>query len=153
MVRWIVLICLSLSLYAEEGLKKVVFDLTSGDQKTFEQRIFSGIAAHNEYYHSQLQELEVAVVIHGDAYKFFLKDVSKSLYKGDSALISKRSTTEKRLRSLITNYKVKFYMCEVGMKHRQISKDDIYEFVTPVASATIGLIDRQSEGYVYIPIR
>ena len=100
-----------------------------------------------------MQELNVAVVIHGDAYKFFIKDIATSPYKKNRELISARESLEIRLRSLANNYKVKFYICQAGMTRLKIPKESIYDFVTPVATATVGLIDRQSEAYAYIPIR
>lgn len=153
MKKWLLLISLTMLLNAEEGLKKVVFDLTLGDQKAFEQKVLSGIVKNNDYYQGIMQELGVAVVIHGDAYKFFIKNVSTSPYKNDRDLISVQESFEKRLRSLADNYNVKFYICQAGMNHLKIAKENIYDFVTPVATSTTGLIDRQSEGYAYVPIR
>lgn len=100
-----------------------------------------------------MQELDVAVVIHGNAYKFFVKNLLMSPYKNERELFPTQESFEKRLRSLADHYQVKFYICQVGMNHLKLSQENIYDFVTPVASATIGLIDKQSEGYVYIPIR
>ncbi|MDD5212381.1 MAG: DsrE family protein [Sulfuricurvum sp.] len=153
MRKWLLLLILSMLLNAEEGLKKVVFDLTTGDQKEFEQKVLIGIVKNKDYYQSNMQELDVAVVIHGNAYKFFIKDVSTSPYKNDSVLISTHELFEKRLRSSVDNYKVKFYMCQAGMNHHKIAKENLYDFVTLVPTATIGLIDKQSEGYVYVPIQ
>lgn len=144
---------LSMCLNAEEGLKKVVFDLTIGDLKEFEQKVLIGMVKNKDYYQSNMQELEVAVVIHGDAYKFFIKDLSKSPYKDDTKLISTRESLEKRLKSSVENYHVKFYICQAGMNHLKIANDNIYDFVTPVVTSTIGLIDLQNEGYAYMPIR
>lgn len=144
---------LSMCLNAQEGLKKVVFDLTIGNLKEFEQRVLISMVKYKDYYQSNMQELDVAVVIHGDAYKFFIKDLSKSPYKNETDLISARESLEKRLRSSVDNYHVKFYICQAGMNHLKISNDNIYDFVTPVAMATVGLIDQQNDGYAYMPIR
>ena len=153
MKKWLLILILSMCLYAEEGLKKVVFDLTIGDVKNFERNVLSGIVKNKDHYQSNMQELDVAVVIHGDAYKFFIKDLSNSPYKNETKLISARESFEKRLKSAVDNYHVRFYICQAGMNHLKISKDNIYDFVIPVATSTIGLIDRQNEGYAYIPIR
>lgn len=153
MKKWLLLLSLSLLLHAEEGLKKVVFDLTIGDQKEFEQKVLIGIVKNKDYYQSNMQELDVAVVIHGDAYKFFVKDLSISPYKNDRKLIAARESFEKRLRSSVDNYHVKFYICQAGINHLKIAKDNIYDFVTPVATSTTGLIDLQNAGYAYMPIR
>jgi uncharacterized protein len=153
MKKWLLILTLSMLLNAQEGLKKVVFDLTIGDQKEFEQKVLSGIVKNIDYYQSNMQELDVAVVIHGNAYKFFIKNLATSPYKKERELLSTQESFEKRLRSLASNYNVKFYICQSGMNHLKIQKENIYDFVTPVATATTGLIDRQSEGYVYVPIR
>ncbi|MCL4433145.1 MAG: DsrE family protein [Epsilonproteobacteria bacterium] len=153
MKKWLLLLSLSMLLNAQEGLKKVVFDLTLGDQKAFEQKVLSGIVKNKDYYEGTMQELDVAVVIHGNAYKFFVKNLSTSPYKKERELLSTQESFEKRLRSLANNYNVKFYICQAGLNYLKIPKENIYDFVTPVATATIGLIDRQSEGYVYVPIR
>jgi len=33
-----------------------------------------------------------------------------------------------------------------------LTKKDVYDFVKIVPNSTIGLIDRQNEGYAYIPV-
>ena len=153
MKKWLLILSLSMLLNAEDGLKKVVFELTTGDQNKFEQAVLNGIVKNKNHYEGIMEELDVAVVIHGDAYKFFIKDLSTSPYKDDRDLISAHEAFEKRLNSSVNNYKVKFYMCQAGMNHLKIAKENVYDFVTLVPTSTIGLIDRQTEGYVYVPIR
>ena len=153
MKKWLLLLSLSMLLNAQEGLKKVVFDLTTGDQKKFEQIVLSGIVKNKNHYEGIMEELDVAAVIHGDAYKFFVKDLPSSPYHKDNELRSAQSAFEKRLKSLVDNYHVKFYVCQAGLDHLKIPKENIYDFVTPVPTANIGLIDRQIDGYAYIPIR
>lgn len=153
MKKWLLLLSLSMFLNAQEALKKVVFDLTTGDQKKFEQTVLSGIVKNKNHYESIMEELEVAVVIHGDAYKFFVKDLVSSPYNKDNELLSVQDSFEKRLRSSVDNYHVKFYICQAGMNFLKIPKENIYDFVTVIPTATIGLIDRQNDGYAYIPIR
>lgn len=140
-------------LYAEDGVKKVVFDLTTGDTKVFKQKVLSGISNQKSYYEGKLEELKVAVVIHGDAYKFFIKDLDNSPYKKDTALAKESQEIGQRLATLAKNNNVEFLMCESGMKHNNIDKTTLYNYVKITPNATIGLIDKQSEGYVYIPIK
>ncbi len=153
MKKWVLIVFLSALLNAEDGIKKVVFDLTTGDSKVFEKTILSGIVFTKNHYENTLEELDVAVVIHGDAYKFFVRNLDLTKYKNDSALKKKQAEFEKRLASLSSSYHVTFLMCAVGMKKNNLSKEHIYPFVTPVANSTIGLIDKQNKGYAYIPIR
>lgn len=140
------------SLVAEESVKKVVFDLTTGDPKVFEKKILSGIVHQKGHYESKLQELGVAIVIHGDAYKFFVKNLKNTEYKNDKALLKKQKEYEQRLSSLVETYEVGIYMCEVGRKAHKLDKKDIYEFVDYVPNSTIGLIDQQNDGAAYVPI-
>lgn len=154
MQKWLLLLALSSLLNAEEEVvKKVVFELTTGDQKAFEQKVLSGIVKQKDYYESKMEELDVAVVIHGDAYKFFIKNLDASPYRDDQELKTVQESFFKRLKSAVENYKVKFLMCQAGMNHLNIAKDNIYDFVSFVPTSTIGLIDKQSEGYTYVPIR
>lgn len=140
-------------LSAQEGVKKVVFDLTTGNLKTFEQKVISGIANQKAYYEGKLEELQVAVVIHGDAYKFFVNDLAVSPFKNDNELVTAKADLSKRIASMSDTYEVEFLMCAVGMKSYKINKDNLYKFVKLVATSTVGLIDKQQEGYAYIPIR
>ncbi|WP_345979668.1 DsrE family protein [Sulfurimonas sp. HSL3-2] len=139
-------------LNAEEGIKKVVFDLTTGDLKVFEKKVLSGIAHQKSYYEGKMEELQAAVVIHGDAYKFFVKDVSSSPFKDDKELQKESTQLATRISSLVETYDVEFLMCNAGMKSKNIKKENIFSFVKIVPNSTIGLIDKQNEGYAYIPI-
>jgi len=148
-----VLIALTFSfLNAGDGSKKVVFDFTSGDIKVFEKKVLSGIANFKIHYESKLEELDVAVVIHGDAYKFFVKDLNASPYKDDKTLQSMQADLAKRLKSISELYDAEFLMCAHGIRKLKISPDNLYKFVQLVPNSTTGLIDKQSEGYAYIPI-
>jgi uncharacterized protein len=136
----------------EEVSKKVVFDLTTGDLKTFEQRILSGVARYTAYYEGNLQEFNAVVVIHGDAYKFFVKDLAHSPYKDQLALVKVNNDLKKRIASAADMYGVEFLMCEANMRKAKLTEKDIYPIVKLVPSSTMGLIDKQNEGYAYIPV-
>ncbi|HEX5670149.1 MAG TPA: DsrE family protein, partial [Sulfuricurvum sp.] len=131
---------------------KVVLNVTTGDYKTFEKSVLSGIPAHKTYFENKMEELEVAVIIHGDAYKYFVKNPASTKYKNEALLLKTREVMEKRLQGLNRDYHVEFLMCGVGMKKNDISEKDIYPFVTPIANATVGLIEKQNAGYAYIPV-
>jgi len=137
----------------EEITRKVVFDLTTGDMKTFEQRILSGVARYTAYYQGKIQEFSAVVVIHGDAYKFFVKDLAQSPYKDQTALVKANNDLKKRIASAKDTYGVEFLMCEANMRKAKLTEKDIYPFVKLVPSSTMGLIEKQNEGYAYIPVR
>jgi len=137
---------------ADEGVVKVVYNLTTGSVKDFKQKILKGIALNKAYYESNLKELEVAVVIHGEAYKFFLKDLKGTGYENDTALVLEFPELKKRIASLADTYNVSFSVCGVGLKSRKISPNNVVDFVKVIQNASIGLIDKQNEGFAYLNV-
>ena len=140
-------------LYAQEDSAKVVYDLTTKDLNNFELRILGATVSNKAHYESSLREFDVTVVIHGGAYRFFLKDPANSEYKDDKALVSTHRSLGKRIETLANTYDVEFLVCGVGLRKHGIEKKDIYDFVKVIPTSTIGLIDKQNEGYAYVPIR
>jgi len=140
-------------LYAQENSAKVVYDLTTKDLNNFELRILSATVNNKAHYESNLRELDVAVVIHGGAYRFFLKDPANSEYKNDKALLCTYQSLAKRIETLAKTYNVQFLVCGVGLRKHGLAKKDVYDFVKVIPNASIGLIDKQNEGYAYVPVR
>ncbi|KIM11291.1 MAG: hypothetical protein KU37_06530 [Sulfuricurvum sp. PC08-66] len=143
---WIVSIAL---VWAVDEIK-VVYDLTSGDIKKFETRLLSGIPAMKRHYEAQLKSVEVAVIIHGDAYKFFLKELSGTPYAKDAAFVAKHAELAKRIEALAQSYEVTFAVCSVGTKSRQLDPANFHDVVF-IPSASIGLVEYQSQGFGYLP--
>jgi len=139
-------------LLAENHTAKVVYDLTTKDLKMFELKVLKAIVANKAYYESKLKELDVTVVIHGGAYRYFTVDPSKTEYKTDTALLKVYADLKKRIKTMSTTYDVEFLMCGAGMPKHGLKAKDIVDFVKIIPNSTIGLIDRQNEGYAYIPI-
>lgn len=153
MKKFIVILIVFLGLVRADGdMKKAVFDLTTSDLTTFESKVIKATSFIKAHYASKSEELDILVVIHGGAYKFFVKDLQKTKYKDDKEVAKVSKELREKIESLIKTYNVKFQICGVGMKKNKLTKDDIYDFVEVVTSATIGLIDAQSKGYVYLPI-
>jgi intracellular sulfur oxidation DsrE/DsrF family protein len=140
------------ALYAETKVHKVVFDLTTANLEEFEKKVLSGIAFHKIHYEANFEELEVSVVIHGGAYKFFVKEPQNFPFKDDKALQNARTNLEKRIASMSEMYDVKFLMCKSGATKLNITQKDIYTFVSFVPTSTTALINKQNEGFAYIPI-
>ena len=140
MKKLIIFLSLIMSIYANDESLKVVYDLTTSDLKTFEKKLIKGIVANKTYYQRDFKELEVAVIIHGGAYKFFMKH---------SAV---EDEIKKRVSSLAETYDVKFYICKVGLEKRKIKEKDLLPFVKIVQNASIGLIDKQNAGFAYLPV-
>lgn len=152
MKKWLLIFALTGLLYAEEGVKKVVFDLTTGKLDAIEKKVLSGIVFNKTHYENKLEKLDVAVIIHGNAYKFFINDLKNSPYKNDTNLIKAHDQLAKRLSAMAKNYDVEFIMCEAGMKSLKINQKTLYNFVKLTPSSTIGLIDKQNDHFAYVPI-
>jgi len=154
MKKIITILLLSIGLVqAEEASAKVVYDLTTKNLAAFERKILKAIVANKAYYESKFKELDVTVVIHGGAYRYFTVDPSKTEYKTDKALLADYTNLKKRIRSMSDTYDVEFLMCGAGMNKHDLKAKEIVNFVKIIPNSTIGLIDRQNEGYAYIPVR
>ncbi len=149
-----VFIFVSMTLIANDKVevKKALYDLTSGSSEIINRRVIGSIISNSSYYQSKLQEYSVIVVIHGDAYKFFMKDLNNSVYAFDEKLLSTKDLLGKRLSSLAKNYGVKFEVCGAGIKHKRLNPKAFYPFVTIIPNAISGLVDAQNSGYAYVPI-
>jgi intracellular sulfur oxidation DsrE/DsrF family protein len=148
-----VLMILLTVLHAEDKSAKVVYDLTTKELSNFELRILNATVKNKSYYEAQLRELDVAVIIHGGAYRFFLKAPQKSEYKDNQALIANYQDLAKRIKTLSETYDVEFLLCGVGAQKHHIEQKDLYDFVKIIPNASIGLIDKQNAGYAYVPVR
>jgi len=154
MKTYIIILLLGMILiHAEESSAKVVYDLTTKDLLSFERKVLKAVVANKAQYESKLKELDIAFVIHGGAYRYFTVDPSKTEYKTDKVLLKNYKDLKKRIKSLVDNYDVEFYMCGAGMPKHGLDAKDIVSFVKVIPNANIGLIDKQNKGYAYIPIR
>ena len=152
MKKFILLLAFIGLLSADDETAKVVFDLTTKNTAQFEKVILKGMVVHKTHYENNLKELEVAVVIHGGAYRFFVKDLQSTMFKDDKELAKVYADFKKRIASMADTYEVEFLMCKAAMKRNKLEAKDIVEFVKLVPTSTVGLIDKQNEGYAYIPV-
>ncbi len=153
MKRGLVLILLfGIAAAFAEDVHKVVYDLTTGSVKKFERYILKGTVVNKTYYEKKFEELKVTVVIHGEAYRFFVKNINKTKFRKDIKLYNEFDLLKKRIQSLHENYEVEFLMCAAGMPRHKLTATDIVDFVKIIPNSAIGLIDRQNEGYAYIPV-
>ncbi|MDA3945870.1 MAG: DsrE family protein [Helicobacteraceae bacterium] len=151
-MKKIVLLVLLVGLLQANEVYKVVYDLTTDNMKTFEQKVLGGIPFTKDHYQGDSKELEAVVIIHGGAYKFFLNDVSKSTFKNEQDVINAQPNLKTRLKKLADTYNITFLMCNVGATKHKLKRENIYSFVKMTPSAVIGLINMQNKGYAYIPI-
>jgi len=137
-------------LLAENHAAKVVYDLTTKNIKTFEKKILKAIVANKAYYESKLAELDVTVVIHGGAYRYFTVDPSTTEYKTDSILLDNYSELKKRIKTMSTTYDVEFLMCGAGMKKHGLKAKDIVSYVKIIPNSTIdSLIVKMRDMHIY----
>ena len=149
-MKFMLVLILSLSVYAKEH--KVLFDLQTGNVKVLQKQLIDEIGSLQRYYLSQAQKLEVVVLVSGNAYKFFLKDTDKTLYSLNKSFIKVKNDVQMKLRLLSSDFKVRFETCESGMKHRGIAFEQLVDFIEPVYSHNVGLINLQNEGYAHIRV-
>ncbi len=154
MKKMLLFLIINLSLLsAQEPSAKVVYDLTTKDLANFELKILKAIVANKAHYEGSLRELDVTVVIHGGAYRFFTIDPKNSIFKEDKALMENYKTLAKRIKTMSDTYDVEFLMCRAAMPKNRLKAKDVYSFIKIIPNSTIGLIDKQNEGYAYIPLR
>ncbi|MBD3801196.1 MAG: DsrE family protein [Campylobacterales bacterium] len=49
-------------------------------------------------------------------------------------------------------YDATLLMCQAGMTKKKIDAKDIYPGIATVLNAGVGLIEKQNEGYAYLPV-
>ena len=130
---------------------KVVYDLRTGEAKNINSKLQSLKAVANHYIDKK-SDYKIAVVIGGDAYKFFVDDLQYSPYDKDAELKALKPKIEPKIRELAEVYDVNFTMCDVGIEYRAIPEDSLYDFVEAKKTRSIYLIEFQNDGYAYIPI-
>ncbi len=133
--------------------KKFMIDLKTGDLDTFSREFLVGVPGTIDYFISQGDTVEVAVVIHGDAYKFFVQNLDNTQYAMDKLLVDHQESIHQRLEEIEKKYKVHMDICMAGMHKKGILSEDIYPFVTPIKSAMVGLVKWQNQGFAYIPVQ
>lgn len=140
------------SSFSLAGERKAMFDLTSGDAERIEQRIVGAIKFLSNYYNKEGDEFKAVVVISGKSYKYFIKDLDNSPYKGDKELAAAQKKLEPMLLELHEKYGVRFDMCGGGMRSRNIKAESLYPYVHTDKMKYVYIINWQNEGYAYVPI-
>lgn len=132
--------------------KKIMIDLKTGDFESFDKAFLNGLPGTIDYFSSQGETVEVAVVIHGDAYKFFVQNLNNTSYGMDESLVKHQESIQQRLEEMLKKYRIHLEVCMSGMHKRGILSEDLYPFVTPIKSAMVGLAKWQNEEYAYVPL-
>lgn len=130
---------------------KVVYDLRTGDGKLLYSKL-KGIKAVANHYIEKKSDYKIAVVIGGNAYKFFVDELQYSPYDEDAELKTLKPKIEPMIKELSEVYDVNFTICDVGIEYRGIPEDALYDFVEAKETRSIYLIEFQNDGYAFIPI-
>jgi hypothetical protein len=147
------LLVLLANLFAQEIEHTVVYSMRTGNLKTFDANFIKGTMKLHDHYAQKNEKLISVVVISGEAYRFFLKDLDDTPYSEEIALIDAQKDLAQRLALLAEKYDVRFEVCSLGMKSRSLKLSNLYEFVHPIYSARSGLIEWQNRGYAYFSIQ
>jgi len=153
--KWLILglfLFSGLAIAETTEVRKVVFDLTSGDSERIESRIVGNIKYLTKHYNKLGIEFKAVVVISGDSYKYFIKDLDNSPFKGDAKLAKAQKVLAPLFQELADKYNVRFDMCGGGMRARDIKAESLYEYVHTDKMKYIYLIDWQNLGYAYLAI-
>ncbi len=146
-----ILLLVTTFIYAtDSNVHKVVFDLTSGNSKLLKDKVVWNIHTISDKMRDQNKTLQSIIVISGDAYKFFIKDVQNSPYN-TADVIAAQGTLEPILSDLQKNYNVQFHMCSAGMKKRNITAESLYPYIEHKNIKVHYLIEAQNSGFAYIP--
>ena len=146
------ILLMSVAALASGQERKLVYDLKLGDADDVVFGLFDDIKRNTEHYAERGIEFKAAVVISGQAYKFFVADIANSPFKDDPELPAIQAKFKPILTELVEDYGVEFNMCIVGMQRRGLTADVLYPFVDATKSQPIYLADYQAEGYGYIPL-
>ncbi len=138
--------------FAFADTKKFMIDLKTGDMESFNNQLLVGVPGTIDYFTAQGDKVEVAVVIHGEAYKFFVENLDNTQYGMDKALAERQDAIRKRLVEIEKKYHIRMEICMNGMHRKGILSEDLYPFVTPIKSAMVGLVKWQNAGYAYVPV-
>ncbi len=130
---------------------KVVYDLTTGSEAVISKKLVANTQKLKAYYEAKGDRLEVAVVVSGKAYRFFIQDLAHSPYANETALIKSQPSRTRMLQAFSKIATIE--MCAMGMKHRKIAQKTLYPFVKPAFNKTEALVRYQNAGYAYIPLR
>ena len=132
--------------------KKFMIDLQTGDMDSFKTRFIGGVSSTADYFIAQGDTVSIAVVIHGEAYKFFVENLERTQYGMDQLLVANQEALYQKLIEFQKKYNVTLEICQVGMNKKGILGEDLYPFVTPIKSAMVGLVKWQNKGFAYIPV-
>lgn len=124
------LVAVTLQAWAQEKPVKIVFDVTSQDEKAHQSTM-----RHVKMMSQAYPDSEFEVVVYGGAIAMVLAD---------------DSSVAEDITQLKDNDKVTFNVCEATMKRRQIAKSQLLPGVGTVPDGILEIVTKQGEGWGYI---
>lgn len=135
-----------------DGPAKVVYHADFKDPRRFSAMVTS-IYNMVSSYENELRDYDVRIVFNSYGIRFLTDDkLEGTPFEADQALQERRENLKGRLMSLKNVYDVKLELCEITREDVGLSKDKLYEGVTPVGSGVVRIAELQSEGFAYIKI-
>ncbi len=117
------LLLMSVAALASAEERKLVYDLKLGNAERVVGYLFDDIKYNAAYYAEHGHDFRAAVVISGQAYRFFVEDIENSPYKDDPELPAIQAKFRPILEELVADYGVEFRMCVVGMERQGLTAD------------------------------
>ena len=114
--------------YAQEV--KVVFDVTSGDEK-----IHQSTMRHVKMMSNAYPDSEFEVVVYSGALNMMLKD---------------KSSVRKEVEDILKNENITMNVCAMTLKRREMTQSDLISGVGQVPDGILEIVDKQSKGWGYI---
>jgi intracellular sulfur oxidation DsrE/DsrF family protein len=109
---------------------RIVFDVTSKDTLSHQATIRHVLGMSKAYPDAKFE-----VVIYGGALPLATKG---------------KTSQEKLVQQLCKNPNVEFKVCEVAMKHFEISENELVPGVVVVPDAIMEIVSKQGQGWAYI---
>ena len=90
---------------------KVVYSLTSQDPQALRDKLIDAIPMMAAHYKQQKRGLRATIVVHGEAYRFVLKNLESTPYKDDAAAKKAQAEIRVALERLVRTYGVRIEVC------------------------------------------
>ncbi len=129
---------------------KVVWDVTVGDEKKFNDRI-DLIGKTAESLKKRGIKPDFVLTIRGPATKFVTKTLDKTNFEKEKDKIKNMPGAQATLKKL-QDSGVQVEVCSVAMGVQKVEKDNVQPFIPIVDNVWETLIVLQNKGYAYMPI-
>ncbi len=134
----------TLSMFASEATKKMLYSCKSGDAKAMERTLDSMLHVSN-YYSKNGASSDIVMVAQGECVKFMLENSDGTEYQKEDIPLDIELKMEK------LKGKARFEQCAVTLERKHIERSKVKKSVKVVPSATVSIVDYQLAGYALVP--